>query len=100
MIERKDHEFLVHHVERVAKLARVPDAGHMTNVRLVPTQEIHEHGRTAIREAEHDLMAELLLRGVASDASQNWKSRGHGLIDDCRSPISMYERTRSRAGPK
>src|SRR5262245_49541669 len=42
MIERQHHGVVVDDVERVAQLARVPDAGHLPKVMTMRLQELHE----------------------------------------------------------
>ena len=68
MIDGQDDNFFVHDVERVAKLARIADAGHMVEVGPMLLQERNQLGCGAVPKAEHNTVIDAVGDGVAGDA--------------------------------
>ena len=74
MIDGQDDEFFVDDVERVAKLARIADSGHMVEVGPMLLQKRDQLGRGAIPKAEHNTVIDAVGDGVAGDAPEQWRA--------------------------
>src|SRR5262245_61551657 len=81
MIERQNDDALVDDMKRMADLTRIPYAGKTANIPTMRLQEFKQLRRGPVGEAKYDLMPDLSLGRVASNAAENGKAAVDGLID-------------------
>src|SRR6266567_5716744 len=89
MVQRKDDEVVVDHMEGVTELSRVTHSRHLFQVSLVLAKKTHQLRGCLVGKPEHNAMVHFVFGRVSSDASKNRKARQGHLLD--RYQIAVFQ---------
>jgi hypothetical protein len=71
MVQGEHDRLVVHHVEWMTEFPRVADAGHLSQVVPVNSEELDEMPGAPVGKAEDYAMLHAMLRRILSDASED-----------------------------